>query len=157
MEYVSLHGYIRNTPSGTEVHAEDQLSGQEYLTSRKEYIDPHKTQDQALSLWTGSTDSKTLDYQRTNPRGYQTVRIHTKKPLEYKTQHHPTTNSTLCRTPHLNNKQNKNTNPINSRQDYNLTQPCPSEEKQTTKQTLSTNLTLYKLTQTIGPTLEGRN
>ena len=54
-------------------------SGQEYLTSRKEYIDPHKTQDQALSLWTGSTDSKTLDYQRTNPRGYQTVRIHTKE------------------------------------------------------------------------------
>ena len=77
MEYVSLHGYIRNTPSGTEVHAEDQLSGQEYLTSRKEYIDPHKTQDQALSLWTGSTDSKTLDYQRTNAREYHIVRTYT--------------------------------------------------------------------------------
>ena len=25
MEYVSLHRYIRNTPSGTEVHAEHQL------------------------------------------------------------------------------------------------------------------------------------
>ena len=36
--------------------------------------------------------------------------------------------------------QNKNTNPIISRQDYHLTQPCPSEEKQTD---LSTNLTLY--------------
>ena len=46
--------------------------------------------------------------------------------------------------PHLNNKQNKNTKPIISRQDYHLTQPCPSEEKQTNKQTLSTNLTLYK-------------
>ena len=45
---------------------------------------------------------------------------------------------------HLNNKQNKNTNPIISRQDYHLTQPCPSEEKQTNKQKLSTNLTLYK-------------
>ena len=46
---------------------------------------------------------------------------------------------------HLNNKQNKNTNPVISRQDYHLTQPCPSEEKQTNKQTkLSTNLTLYK-------------
>ena len=33
--------------------------------------------------------------------------------------------------PHLNNKQNRNTNPVISRQDYNLTQPCPSEEKQT--------------------------
>ena len=37
--------------------------------------------------------------------------------------------------PHLNNKQNKNTNPIISRQDYHLTQSCPSEEKQTNKQT----------------------
>ena len=26
------------------------------------------TRDQALSLWSGSTDSKTLDYQRTNPQ-----------------------------------------------------------------------------------------
>ena len=25
------------------------------------------TRDQALSLWSGSTESKTLDYQRTNP------------------------------------------------------------------------------------------
>ena len=46
--------------------------------------------------------------------------------------------------PHLNNKQNKNTNPIISRQDYHLTQPCPSEEKQTNKQKLSTHFTLYK-------------
>ena len=102
------------------------------------------TRDQTLSLWSGSTDSKTLDYQRTNPREYQIVRTHTKKPLDYKTQHHPTTNSTLCRTPHLNNKQNKNTNQIISRQEYHLTQPCPSEEKQTSKQKLITNLTLYE-------------
>ena len=43
-------------------------SRQEYLTTRKEYIDPRKTRDQALSLWR-STDSKTLDYQRTNLGG----------------------------------------------------------------------------------------
>ena len=138
------------------------------------------TRDQALSLWSGSTDSKTLDYQRTNSaaaaaeslqscptlcdlidgsppgcpvpgilqartlewvaisfsnansREYQILRTH-KKPLEYKTQHHPTTNSTLYRACHQNNKQNKTTNPIISRQDYHLTQPCPSEEKQTNK------------------------
>ena len=36
-----------------------------------------------------------------------------------------------------------------------LTQPCPSEEKQTNKQKLSTKLT--NLTQTTGTTLEGRN
>jgi len=40
---------------------------------------------------------------------------------------------------------NKNTNPIISRQDYHLIQPCSSEEK-INKQTqkLSTNLTQYK-------------
>ena len=37
------------------------------------------TRDQALNLWSGSTDSKTLDYQRTNPREYQIVRTHTKE------------------------------------------------------------------------------
>ena len=37
------------------------------------------TEDKALSLWSGSTDSKTLDYQRTNPREYQIVRTHTRK------------------------------------------------------------------------------
>ena len=56
-----------------------------------------------------------------------------RKPLGKKTRYHPTTSSTLCRTPHLNNKQNKNKNPIISRQDYQLTQPCQSEEKQTNK------------------------
>ena len=35
--------------------------------------------DQALSLWSGSTDSKTLDYQITNHREYQIVRTHTKE------------------------------------------------------------------------------
>ena len=44
---------------------------------------------------------------------------------------------------HPNNKQNKNTNPIISVQDYHLTQPCPSEEKQTNKK-LSINLTVYE-------------
>jgi len=37
--------------------------------------------------------------------------------------------------PHLSNKQNKNTNPVISKQDYHLPQTCPSEEKQTNKQT----------------------
>ena len=112
------------------------------------------TRDQTLSLWHGSTDSKTLDYQRTNPREYQ-IELIERKPLEYKTQHHPTTSSTLCRTPHLNNKQNKNTNPIISRKDYHLPQPCPSEEKQTNKN--SAQISPYmKLTETPGPNLGGQ-
>ena len=43
-------------------------SRQECLAIGKEYIQPCKTQDQALNLWSGITDSKTLQYQRTNPR-----------------------------------------------------------------------------------------
>ena len=72
-----------------------------------------------------------------------------------RTQHHPTTSSILYRTPHLNKKQNKNTNPIISREDYHLTQPCPSEEKtnKTTNKS-SAQITLYtKLIQTTGPIL----
>ena len=46
---------------------------------RKRIYRPFQTQDQALSPWSGSTDSKTLDYQRTNPREYQIVRTHTKE------------------------------------------------------------------------------
>jgi len=35
-------------------------------------------------------------------------------------------------------------NPVFSRQDHHLTQPCSSKEKQVNKQKLSTNLTLYE-------------
>ena len=97
--------------------------------------------NQALSLWSGSTDSKILDYQRTNPREYQIVRTHTKE-TTWIQDPASSNHSTPCKTPHLNNKQNKNKNLITSRQDYQLTQPCPSEEKQTKKP--STNLTLYE-------------
>ena len=63
--------------------------------------------------------------------------------------------STLYRMPHLNNKQNKNTNPIISRQGYHLTKPCPSEEKPTNKNSAQI-LPYTKLTQAIGPTLGGQ-
>ena len=45
MAYISLHGYIGNTSSDTEVLAERTPAelGQEYLTSGKEYGEPHKT------------------------------------------------------------------------------------------------------------------
>ena len=108
-----------------------------------------ETRDQTLSLWSGSADSKTLDYQRTNPRESQIV--HTKE-TTWIHWHNPTTSSTLCRTPHLYNKRNKNTNPIISRQDHHLTQPpCTSAEKQTNKN--SAQISPYTtLTQTTGPT-----
>ena len=66
--------------------------------------------------------------------------------------HHPKTSSTLCKMPHLKNKQNKNTNRIISTQDYHLTQPCTSEEKQTNK--TSAQISHYmNLKQTTGATI----
>ena len=64
-EYTFRHRSACRTPAE---------SRQDYLTSGKDYIEPCKTRDQALSLWSGHTDSKTLDYQGTNPREYQIVR-----------------------------------------------------------------------------------
>ena len=56
--------------------------------------------------------------------------------------------------PYLNNKQNKNTNQIISRQEYHLTQPRPSEEKQPNKQNSAQISPYKKLTQTTGPALK---
>ena len=74
------------------------------MTSEKEYIEPCKIQDQALSLWSGSTDSKTLDYRRTNPKEYQIVRTHTKETTWIQDPASPSHQLPLCRTPHLKNK-----------------------------------------------------
>ena len=107
---------------------------------------------QALSLWSGSSDSKTLDYQRNNHMEYQIVRSYTKETAWIQDLASPIISSTLCRTPHQNNKQSKNTNPIISRQDYHFTQPCPSEEKQTNKNPTQISPST-KLTQATGPNL----
>ena len=56
--------------------------------------------------------------------------------------------------PPLHNKQNNNTNPVISRQDVHLTQPCPSEEKQTKTQHKSRPI--QNLHKTMGPTLGGQ-
>ena len=66
------------SPAGSSVHGIFQASVLEWGHSRQEY-------------W----------------NGVKQWEIAQRKPLEYKTQHHPTTSSTLCRTSHLNNKQNK--------------------------------------------------
>ena len=44
VEYISLHGYIRNTLLGTEVHAEHQLDWTGGPDQQKEYIGPCKSQ-----------------------------------------------------------------------------------------------------------------
>ena len=99
-----------------------------------------------------STDSTSLEYQRTKPREYQIVRTHTKETTWIQDLASPNHSS---RTPHLNNKQNKNTSQVISRQDYHLTQLCPSEEKQTNKNPAQI-VPYMNLTQTTGLTLAGQ-
>ena len=115
------------------------------------------TRDQAMSLWSGSTDSKTLTTRELTLGSIKQWELIQRKPLKYKTQHHPTTSSTLCSSPHLNKKQNKNTNSIISRQDHHFTKPCPLEDKQTNEQNSAQILLYMKLTQNTGPTLGGQN
>ena len=100
---------------------------------------------QALSLCSGRTDSKTLDYQRTNPRKYQTVRTHTNK-------------TTWLQDPVSPNHQKHTVQEVSSKQQtkqkyrYNHQQTglppqsaLPIRGKATKKQTkTSPNLTLYE-------------
>jgi len=44
MEYMSLYGNVRNTPSDTTAWRTPAESQQEYLTTGKEYIEPCKTE-----------------------------------------------------------------------------------------------------------------
>ena len=86
-----------------------------------------------------------------------------RKPLEYKTRHHPTTSSTPCRMPHLNNNQNQNTSPVFSRQDHHLSfahqrKNKKGKQKGKEKQKSSAQISpCMKLTQTTGPNLGGQN
>ena len=96
-------------------------------------------------------------------RAVDTQWLPQRQPLLYKTWHHPTASSTLCRMPHPNHKEEKNTNPIIGRQDCHLIHPCPSEEKEKKKSHLLTPDPKHKQhpTQSLHKSLdqpyEGRN
>ena len=67
-----------------------------------------------------------------------------RKPVKYKTWHHPTTSNALCRTPHLNNKQNKNTNKnTKTRLPPHSVLPIRGKQRNNNNK-LSTNLTLQE-------------
>ena len=120
------------------------------------------TKGQALKIWSGNTNSKTLDYQRTNPWKYQIIRTPTKETTCIQDLASQTTSNNLCRMPHPNNKQDKITNPIIRGQDYHPTEPCPSQEKRKQNKTKTTSpfpirsqaqVTPIQLTQYTGPNL----
>ena len=116
------------------------------------------TRDQALSLWSRSTDSKALDYQRINPRDYQIVRTHTKET----TWIWPgITQPPVAPVQEASSKQQtkQRHKPSHHQTGLPLHSALPMRGK-TSKQTNknSAQISPYmKLTQTTGPTLEGRN
>ena len=99
----------------------------------------HPLWDQALSLWSGSTDSKTLNYQRTNPREYEIVRTHTTE-----TTWIQNAASSNHRVQDASSKQQTKQKYRPNHQQMGLPSPCQPKEKQTSKQKCSTNLTLYE-------------
>ena len=102
------------------------------------------TRDQALSLWSGSTDSKTLDYQRTNPREYQIVRTHTKEttwiqdPAWPDHQKHPVQATSSKQQTKLKYKPNHQQTGLPPHSALHV-------RGKINKQNLSTNLTLYEV------------
>ena len=59
IEYISLHGYNRNTPSDRRACRTPAESGQEYVTSEKEYIERCKTQQDKGTRQKNSSVSRT--------------------------------------------------------------------------------------------------
>ena len=112
--------------------------------------------DQALSLWSGSTDSKTLDYQRSNPREQQIVRTHTKKTTRIQDlespnhQQHPVQDAS-------SKQQTKQKYKPNHQQTALPPHSALPIRGKTNIQKWSVQISPYtKLTQTTGPTLEGK-
>ena len=104
--------------------------------------------DSAPSIWSGSTDSKTLYNQRTpNPREYQIVRTQSHKLNHLNTRPritHPPVRTTQPSVGHLIQIANRTKIETQSSADRitPLNQPCTSEGKK--KKKLSTNLTQCK-------------
>ena len=108
--------------------------------------------DSAPSIWSGSTDSKTLYNQRTpNPREYQIVRTQSHKLNHLNTRPritHPPVRTTQPSVGHLIQIANRTKIETQSSADRitPLNQPCTSEGKNKKKKTknLSTHLTQCK-------------
>ena len=157
VEYITLHRYIRNTPSDTECMQSPCLEQRGVPDQQKRIYRPTQNSRSGPELQEWEHCTKTLEYQRTNPKGYQLVRTYTKETTVIQDQGSPNHPQQPVQDA-SSKQQSKNKNSIISRHDYHLTQLCPSEEKQTKKEKLSEQTSPYKkLTHTTGPNLEGRN
>ena len=116
------------------------------------------TRDQALNLWSGSTDSKTLDYQRTNLRRYQIVRAYTKENTRIKDpsspnhQQHPVQDASSKQQ----TKQKYKPNHQQTGLQVHLALPIRGKTSKQRNKSSAQILPYMKLTQTPGPTLGGQ-
>ena len=114
--------------------------------------------DQALSLCNGSTDSKTLCYQRATPREYQIVRTHTKETTGIQDPAPP--NYQLHLVQDASSKQQTKQKHKPCHQQTGLPQylalPIRGKPNKQTIKNLAQISPYTKLTQTNGPTLGGQ-
>ena len=96
--------------------------------------------DQALSLWSGSTESKTLDNQKTNSRECQIVRTHTKETTWIQDSVSP--NHQWHTVQDVSSKQQTKVQTQSSAPRITTSLSLAHQGKN--KQKLSTNLTLYE-------------
>ena len=116
------------------------------------------TRDQALSLWSGRTDSKTVDYQKTNPRDYQIVRTHTKETTSIQDQASP--NHQQHSVQDASSKQQTKQKYKHNQQQTGLPPhsalPIRGKTKKQTKNSTQISPYTKKFTQTSGPNLGGQ-
>ena len=118
------------------------------------------TRDQALNIWSGSTNSKTLDYQRINPREYEIVRTHTKKttwihdPASPNHQYHPVQDTSSKQQTKQKYKSNHHQTGLPAHSGLPIRGKTNKQQQQ--KKNNSAHISPYlKLIQTTGPTLGG--
>ena len=142
MEYISLHRYIRNTSSDTEVHAEQQLRADRSTSPVEKNIQTHaKLMINPRAFGVGALTPRPQNTRELNLPGHEIVRTHTKKTTGIQGlaspnhQQHPvqdTSSEQQTKQKHKQNHQQTGVPPHSA---------LPIRGK-TNKQKLSTNLTL---------------
>ena len=117
------------------------------------------TRDQALSLWSGSINSKTIDCQSTNRREYHIVRTHTRETTVIQALASPNYQKHPVQDASSKQQTKQKYKPNHQQTGLPPHSASPSEEKQTSKQRNKNSQIspCKKLTQTTGSTLENRS
>ena len=110
--------------------------------SRYPQLHVRRARGQVLSLWSGPTGSRTLDYQRTSPREYQIVRTHANETTWIKDPVSP--NHQQHHVQDTSSKQQNKTKIQTQSSAERITTSLSLVHQRKNKQKLGTNLSLYK-------------